>query len=61
MLLRISVGFLAALAVYLVGAFIAVDFNIANWDDEGRGLVGLFMPVMGIFAATCPFLEGLKI
>lgn len=57
MLLRITVGLLATLVVYLVGAFIAVDFNIANWDAEGRGIVGLFMPVMGIFAATCPILE----
>lgn len=57
MLLRITVGFLAAIVVYLVGAFIAADFNVANWYVEGRGIIGLLMPVIGIFAAICPIME----
>lgn len=57
MLLRVINGILAALVVYLAGAFIAADFNISNWDTEGRGLLGIIMPFAAFFAACCPFFE----
>lgn len=57
MLLRVINGILAALAVYLVGAFIAVDFNISNWNTELRGILGIIMPFAAFFAACCPFSE----
>ncbi len=43
---------LAVTAVfYLAGAFAAADFNIANWDAEGRVIVAL-MWTMSVFAGA---------
>ena len=40
-------GALAFTLVYLIGAFIQADFNIHNWDEAARVLIGTFG---GIFA-----------
>lgn len=35
-------GALAFTLVYLIGVFIQADFNIRNWDEAARVLVGIF-------------------
>lgn len=42
-------GFATFFVVYLLGAFVAVDFNVANWDLQGRFLVAS----IGACAACC--------
>jgi hypothetical protein len=37
--------------VYLTGSFAAADFNIANWGDVERALVGIAGFMLGMFAA----------
>ena len=34
--------------IYLVGAFIAVDFNILNWSPEGRAFLALIWAILSI-------------
>ena len=36
------------LFVYLMGAFIAADFNIANWNGMGRYLIGTIGGILGL-------------
>ncbi len=45
---RILVAAGAVLFVYLMGAFIAADFNIATWDVLGRYMVGTIGTVLGL-------------
>lgn len=33
---------LFCIIIYLIGAFIAADFNISNWEGSGRFIIGIF-------------------
>ena len=35
------VGLLIFILFYLIGCFVAADFNIMNWEKEGRMFCGL--------------------
>lgn len=43
--MNIFAAFVAAVAWYLFGAFVATDFNIAHWDPLGR----FFIAICGVF------------
>ena len=38
---------------YLVGAFVAADFNISNWTHFGRFVVSLLGVAVGFLAGIC--------
>lgn len=47
----ITYGFTLFIAVYLIGAFIMTDFNISNWTETARVLVGVLGGGCGITIA----------
>ena len=47
----IIAGFAFFIAIYLIGAFIEIDFNIATWTEPARILVGLLGGGCGITIA----------
>lgn len=38
----LAAGLLVFTLIYLVGSFIAADFNITHWAQEGRIMCGVF-------------------
>ncbi len=50
-----AAALLTALMIYLFGAFVAADFNIANWSTDGRVVIGFF----GLVAAGAAALSTL--
>lgn len=43
-------GVSACLFAYLIGAFIGMSFNIAEWADIGRAMIGVFGGFAGLVA-----------
>lgn len=46
---------LASLVVYLLGSFVAADFNISHWELFGRGITAWGMAGAAVF--TYVFIE----
>lgn len=44
-------GLALFIAVYLIGAFVMTDFNIANWTETARVIVGVLGGGCGITIA----------
>lgn len=51
--LAVLAGITAMLLMYLLGAFTAADFNIINWHEDGRFMIGLFMLFGGVGSFLC--------
>lgn len=47
---RILAPIAAIAAVYLLGAFIAWDFNAGNWDQDLRAFIGIIAVVVAGWA-----------
>lgn len=45
----------AVFVVYLFSAFVAADFNFANWSMKGRLVVACIAAVFGISAVGYPY------
>lgn len=52
----LAVGISALVLVYLLGVFVAVDFNIANWSEGGRTAVAV-IGGFSFFASTMTYYE----
>jgi uncharacterized membrane protein len=43
------------LCVYLLGAFVEVNFDISQWTKDARFIVALFMPIGAMAGLTSAF------
>lgn len=57
MKLRIAFGAFAALAMYLLCAFVAWDFNASNWPSDGRAMCAYLMVTAYVAGFLNPLLD----
>lgn len=51
----IIMSLVGVLCVYLLGAFVEVNFDISQWTKDARFIVALFMPIGAMAGLTSAF------